>query len=112
MHKHPLKLRFHFKDNCLVIVCDVVLKGAPILHASYGGIWTTGKAKGHHDWQLLCGSDNHSGNGEQAQLCCLKCMVERDPTLNLLSQLKAGQSALRSTIEDEWTIKSKDDVEN
>jgi len=112
MHKHPLKLKFHFKENCLVIVCDKVLKGAPVLRVHYGGIWTKGKAKGMHDWQLLCGEGEHSGNGEQATLVCLKCMVERDSTLNLLSQMKAGQTALRLTIEDEWTIRSEDDVDN
>ena len=81
------------KRGNMGVMCDAVINGAPILLVTSDAV----------SWQFLCGGGNHTQGGEDAQLVCLGCAIEKDPSLKVLIESKA-KLATRASAADEWVI--------
>lgn len=60
------------------------------------------------DWQFLCGTTTQT---EDAEIACLGCMLELDPSLFLLADLPAGWRAYRALPGGAWTLEPYVDIE-
>src|SRR5687768_6140380 len=97
-----------FKTDVGTIVCRCVLEeGEPILFVSHAG----------GDWQMYCHDSNHSFNDEEAlkedmRVVHISHLLDRDPTLNQISDLPEYMGAERAEVGGEWTrFEDKDDHE-
>ena len=97
-YKQPLldrnaDFKFYEPKNLGVYTTHHALEGKPILHVYHND---------NGDWQFHTESDPQV---EDAKLVCLEELVKRDLTLNGIYHLNYGESAYRSKIGGEWTIK-------
>jgi len=96
-HDHEAGGPFEFAiaPNSRVLTCKRVAAGEPILYVSHDG---------DGDWQLLCGGEHEDGGADGAVLSCLRCLVERDPSLNQLAQMCRNHEATRTAAGQPWTV--------
>lgn len=74
------------------LACRRVLDGAPVLHVVRDG---------EERWSFLCG-DDHSG--EAGQAAEIDVLLQRDPSLRELGDLKPYEEAQRKSDTHPWTI--------
>lgn len=84
----------HVHDATRVILCShVVDDGLPILQVVH---------EDDGDWQFLCGGDHVSR--AQIRSACWTCTMEQDSSLEAVSTLQAGRTALRKNKTGRWQI--------
>ena len=84
-----------FKEctNQAVFTClHIIEENKPILYV---------KRDNEGDWQFLCG-DNHTT--EDARVIALQEIINIDPSVSKVSNLKCGQIAVRESKENEWKL--------
>jgi len=85
-----------FESNMGVFVCPHIFKNSrPILLVVHED----------GDWQCLCGQDDHNVD---AHLVGIGHLIERDSTLDKLSDLLDGWEAERVSLKGEWLRKKCD----
>ena len=93
-HSHALtQWAFDDPENVAAICCIHVLDGTrPILRVTHD--------EDDGCWQILCGFEHDDSDG---RVVCLGCMVQRDSSLEALSDLPLGWCADRDSAELPWT---------
>lgn len=87
------KYKFKGSNNKAVFICCHVLEeNKPILYVKHDD---------EGDWQFLCG-ENHTT--EDARVIALQEIINIDPSVSKVSNLKCGQTAVRESKESEWKL--------
>lgn len=84
-----------FKDYSkkAVFTClHIIEHNSPILYVKHDN---------DGDWQFLCG-ENHTT--KDARIVALQEMINIDPSVSKISNLKRGQTAVRENQESEWKL--------
>ena len=84
-----------FKDSSKKAVftcCHIIEQSKPILYVKHDE---------EGDWQFLCG-ENHTT--EDARIVALQEIINIDPSVSKISNLKRGQTAVRENQESEWKL--------
>ena len=84
-----------FKDSSKKAVftcCHIIEQSKPILYIKHDE---------EGDWQFLCG-ENHTT--EDARIVALQEIINIDPSVSKISNLKRGQTAVRENQESEWKL--------
>ena len=84
-----------FKDSSkkAVFTClHIIEHNSPILYVKHDN---------DGDWQFLCG-DNHTT--EDARVIALQEIINIDPSVSKVPNLKCGQTAVRESKESEWQL--------
>ena len=80
-------------ENQAVFPClHIIEENKPILYV---------KRDNEGDWQFLCG-DNHTT--EDARVIALQEIINIDPSVSKVPNLKCGQTAVRESKESEWQL--------
>ena len=70
--------------------CHIIEQNNPILYVKHDE---------DGDWQFLCG-ENHTT--EDARIIAFQEIINIDPSVNKVSNIKCGQIAVRESKESEW----------
>ena len=85
--------KFKESKNQAVFTClHIIEENKPILYV---------KRDNEGDWQFLC-SGNHTT--EDARIIALQEIIDIDPSVSNVSNLKRGQIAVRESKENEWKL--------
>ena len=87
--KHKFK---ESKNQAVFTCCHIIEENKPILYVKHDN---------EGDWQFLCG-DNHTT--EDARVIALQEIIDIDPSVSNVSNLKRGQIAVRESKENEWKL--------
>ncbi len=91
--------RFSAPKDLSVFVCSHVWEDeAPILYVSHDG---------DGDWQFLCGGTHEDS---KPVLVCLEHVVDRDASLNEVSDLLCNHTAERNNVGAEWEVINEGDA--
>ena len=87
------KHKFNDSENQTVFTCShIINENKPILYVKHDN---------EGDWQFLCG-ENHTT--EDARVIALQEIINIDPSVSKVSNLKCGQTAVRESKESEWKL--------
>lgn len=87
------KHKFGESKNQAVFTCfHIIEENKPILYVKHD---TEG------DWQFLCGSTHATSD---ARIIALQEILNIDPSVSKVSNLKCGQTAVRESKESEWQL--------
>lgn len=87
------KYKFKESKNHTVFTClHIVSQNKPILYIKHDD---------EGDWQFLCG-ENHTT--QDARIIALQEIVDIDPSVNKVSNLKCGKIAVRESKDSEWKL--------
>ena len=87
------KHKFKEPKNQAVFTClHIINENKPILYVKHDD---------EGDWQFLCG-ENHVT--EDARIIALQEVINIDPSVSKVSNLKCGQTAVRESKESEWKL--------
>ena len=87
------KYKFKESKHQAVFTCvHITEEGKPILHVKHDD---------DGDWQFLCGGSHLA---EDARIIALQEMINIDPSVNKVSNLRCGQTAVRESEESEWKL--------
>ena len=85
--------KFKESKNQAVFTClHIIEENKPILYVKHDN---------EGDWQFLCG-ENHTT--EDARVIALQEIINIDPSVSKVSNLKCGQTAVRESKESEWKL--------
>ncbi len=87
------KHKFNDSENQTVFTCShIINETKPILYIKHDD---------EGDWQFLCG-ENHTT--EDARIIALQEIIDIDPSVSKVSNLKCGQTAVRERKESKWNL--------
>ena len=95
------KYKFKESKHQAVFTCvHIIEEGKPILHVKHDD---------DGDWQFLCGGSHLT---EDARIIALQEIVNIDPSVNKVSNLRCGQTAVRESEESEWKLQQNNIAKN
>ena len=88
--------KFKESKNQAVFTClHIIEENKPILYVKHDD---------DGDWQFLCGGSHIT---EDARIIALQEIIDIDPSVSEVSNLKNGQTAVRESKESEWQLLRK-----
>lgn len=88
--------KFKESKNQAVFTClHIIEENKPILYVKHDD---------DGDWQFLCGGNHIT---EDARIIALQEIIDIDPSVSEVSNLKCGQTAVRESEESEWQLLRK-----
>ncbi len=87
--KHRFKCS---KKQAIFTCCHIIEENKPILYVKHDV---------DGDWQFLCGATHTT---EDARIIAMKEVIDIDPSVSEILNLKRGQIAQRQSNDDKWNI--------
>lgn len=96
-HVHEAGGPFEFptSSQTRAFSCRRVVEGAPVLHVAH---------ESDGGWLFLCGEDHGDAAQDEEVAACIRCVAERDPSLNHLADLCRNHEARRAGAGQPWAL--------